>query len=223
MKIAIFHHLLPINHWATLFSEQMHRLCASGLYKNAEFVHVGINSNEASLPFYLDKIQLHRNNVFTDDIDTLTSLYNFCIGNPDYKVLYFTNLGISKGNDLNKSGWRLMLEYFNIDQWQKCTELLESYDCVGAEGHFGIPDERPGQLPGAIYIPHYSGNWWWATAKYISSLDLNYMNRSDPNGLRDRAEFWIATKKNVNYYNMFSSGHYGGLYGHYVKPTDYIL
>ena len=140
MKVAIFHHLLPVNDWEVLYSEQMHRLCASGLYNEAEFIHIGFNCLEQNLPFTLEKIKLNRNHIHADDVDTLTSLYNFCLNNPDYKILYFTNLGVTKNHPitrLNKSGWRLMLEYFNIDNWKQCIELLDSYDCVGAESHSG--------------------------------------------------------------------------------------
>ena len=225
MKIAVFHHLLPVNDWELLYSEQMHRLCTSGLYNEAEFIHIGFNCLEQNLPFTLEKIRLNRNPIHTDDIDTLMSLYNFCLDNPDYKVLYFTNLGVTKNHPitrLNKSGWRLMLEYFNIDNWKQCAELLDKYDCVGAEGHFGVPDKRPGQSPTAIYTPHYSGNWWWAAAKRIKSLDINYISRNSLDGIRERAESWIGSNDNARHYNLYSSGHYGGLYEYYVKPTEYI-
>lgn len=223
MSIAIFHHLHPVNYWENLYSEQMHRLCASGLYKASDFIHVGFNSKELHLPFELDKVALHRNDVFSDDVDTLNALYQFCFENPHYKVFYFTNLGITKGWDLNKSGWRLMLEYFNIDRWRKCVDLLESYDCVGAESHFGIPDRRPGQSADSVYRSHYSGNWWWATAKYIRTLNPSYISRNDTQAIRERAEWWIGTGTDVKHYDLYSTGHYGGLYGHFAKPTDYIM
>lgn len=223
MKIAVFHHLYPANRWEMIFSEQMHRLCASGLYKAADHIHIGMNSADVRLPFYLEKIKVHNNTTYTDDVDTLVSLYEFCNKNPNYKVLYFTNLGVTQ-DTLNKSGWRLMLQYFNIDKWKECIDLLESYDCVGAEGHFGVIDNRPGVGPDTdtLYVPHYSGNWWWATSKYINSLNIEYISRNIKDRIRERAEAWIATKSDVKYFNWYSTGHYGGLYEHYALPTDYM-
>lgn len=200
----------------------MHRVCASGLYDAVEFIHVGINSQDQNLPFELDKVQLNRNDGFHDEFDTLKSLYNFCISNKEYKVFYFSNLGITKPNNIFKSSWRMMLEYFNIDNWKQCVELLDNYDCVGAESHFNVIDQRYPSCGKHFYSPHYSGNWWWATAQYISTLNTRSINRENVDNTRENAEYWIGTGENVNHYNLYSSGHYGKLHSNVLKPTDYI-
>ena len=222
MKIAIFYHVHPVYNWITQYNEQIHRVCSSRLYHAADFIHVGFNSHDLHLPYEIDKVKLHRNNVFHDEFDTLTSLYNFCISNKGYNVLYFSNLGVTKPNNIFKSSWRMLLEYFIIDNWKQCNELLNNYDCVGAESHFGVLDFRPQSLGRDFYMPHYSGNWWWATSDYIATLKTNSIDRENQNNSRENGEYWIGTGQNVKHYNLYSSGYYGMLHENIVKPTDYI-
>ena len=80
-----------------------------------------------------------------------------------------------------------MMTYFSVDQHTTCDKLLKSYDVIGCNYHV---------LPNA----HFSGNFWWATSKYIKSLTKIKSN------IRHDAEWWILSNKYVNKYELHNSG-----------------
>jgi hypothetical protein len=241
-KIAVFYNLYPVNdyRWKLLFVQQMHKLYTSGLYDAADFIHLGINADSIKLPFNLEKFKVHYNKTFIDEFDTLYSLWQFCNINRDYKVFYFMNKGVTRidnsGFDIDMSTdiidvpvniemWRLYLEYFNIDKWQECVKLLDSHDCVGTEGGFKIrmlPKGHP--KAGLSSNGCYSGNFWWATAKYISSLDDKILSRQyDDTKLlinRGYGETWIGTgcPKYYSFNNLGRKNHYLEM----IRPIEHF-
>lgn len=211
-KIVIFYHLAQMNDWKNIYQEQMQSLVTSGLYDACDFIHIGINGNEP-LPFTLDKIKIKYNLESILEAYTLRDLWNFCNENKDYKVLYFHAKGVSWSTEspmcskinnflFNVNSWRLNLEFFNIHKWKENVNLLEHYDCVGTEykktAILKVYNFEP------IDAPHYSGNFWWANASFISNLDPNYLFDSTDDITRYRSELWIGTKKHraFNWYNL---------------------
>lgn len=224
-KIAVFYHLYQINDWAELFLEQFARVKNSGLLDAASYIHIGINGDQP-LP-YLDMSgnKLERLNVVSNlyresEADTLVDLWKFSKARPDYKILYFHSKGVThlsktkegwvpRGSSPYVQGWREYLEYFNIDKWRVCSDHLDHYDCAGTEW---VPPSACVQI-GYNTHPHYSGNFWWGTADYISTLDLSslYSNKNN-------CEKWIATK-NPNYFSFWFSNR--DLYWHPLDVNEY--
>jgi len=60
-----------------------------------------------------------------------------------------------------------------VSHWRECVEFLNEYDAVGCRWR-----RDPWR--------HFSGNFWWATSEYLSSLaPISYDHR-------DNAESWIG-------------------------------
>jgi hypothetical protein len=85
------------------------------------------------------------------------------------------------------------MEYYAIDRWQDCVKTLQNHDACGVNWHMSP-------------APHFSGNFWWATARYVStlpgSIDGHYL----------APEFWIGSS--LPHVHCF---HESGL-DHYFSP-----
>lgn len=222
-NIAIFYHVFQNGeNWTKMFEQQIVRLQASGLYDIAKYIHIGVNGSYR-MPFNLTKVDVvKRNKNYFSEADTLKDLYQFCRENPEYKVLYFHTKGISfhdvrnlparNASDIdyfdNVELWREYLEYFNIDKWKRCVKELNSHDTAGTEWHpyanLNCKD---------ISIPSYSGNFWWANASYINTLDPNFLDNKEFG--RFACEFWIGTG-NPKAFNFYTDS----LHSKYENPVD---
>ena len=202
-KIAVFYHVFQANHWQEIISEQLDKINNSGLLTAANHLHIGINGDQKFKPLRSNNYGVSRNKNIDGEMDTLYDLYKFCKINPDYKVLYFHTKGATvwEQHKTNAIAWRRYLEYFNIENWRRCCDLLDSYDCVGTEW------ETDMTLGGNKFIaPCYAGTFWWANASYINTLDPEYLYRNNwgEGSRRWHCEFWIGTG-NPNHYNFYSS------------------
>ena len=76
--------------------------------------------------------------------------------------MYIHSKGVTKLWD-TISDWRKCMEFFLVDNADICLNYLyNNYDTVGIMKH-----------PTHIF-PHYSGNFWWSTGKYLSNLFKNH-------------------------------------------------
>lgn len=207
-KIAIFYHVYQANDWKKLYQEQINSLIVSGLYDQCDLIHIGINGDQ-ELPFVLDKMRVQYNENKILEANTLQSLWEFCKENPDHRVMYLHTKGLTHTTEYNCSitsnAWRIYLEYFTIHKWKTCLGDLEFHDCVGAEW----VDETKffdSEIQEFTYEhnPHYSGNFWWANASYISNLDIDFIYNEDKGLTRWKSEIWIGTK-NPNYKSYHNS------------------
>lgn len=178
MKLAIFYHVAQIGLGAFIYQQQVHRLYASGLIKEASHIHFGVNGDQEL--FNIPKkavVKYNQKENWNTEKETLLDLSDFCKENPDYKVLYFHTKGSSNAT-LIKNAWRLFMEYFVIDRWKECVKHLDTYDCCGTD----------------YFKSYFLGNFWWANASYINRLDINYLNGDDRYG----KELWIGSCENKN-------------------------
>lgn len=130
------------------------------------------------------------------ELSTLNELKKFCDeSTDDFNVLYLHHKGASRlrtRKHVHITDWRKYMTYFNVELWKDCVAALNTgYDTAGVEW-----TEK------SNFPKHYSGNFWWATAKYIRSLpnivrpsDNNFINNSQF-GLKAHyrfdAEAWIG-------------------------------
>lgn len=227
-KIAIFYHNyqldghphVPIEHWYAMYDNQMRSLATSGLLSSCQFVHVGINGSIE--PPYMPKAKIRfnpREQWSEGEKSTLEGIRDFCLdeSNSDYKVLYIHQKGLKDVCNLKVQDWRLMMEYYLIHKWKDCLELLSEYDCVGVNW---LTDCFLGKYP------HFSGNFWWANASYIRTLNHSYLdnNQRIPPILNClHKEFWIGSGKEVKPFCIHSSGYgEGGHYGSRYEQGKYI-
>ena len=191
--ISIFYHLFQGNDWRSLYNEQIQALRDSGLYSVADKIHVGVNGNQL-LPSD-PKIQSHFNKNTSIEADTLKSLHEYCVEHPSAYVLYFHSKGVSRTGEMREiaDSWRLYMEHFLFHHWKVCHRYLDEYDAVGVEYRNNATIDNPTNR--ILWGPwaHYSGNFWWARASYITSLDVDYLYQNI-RGQRWLGELWIGTQ-----------------------------
>ena len=208
--IAIFYHLYQTEIGGLVYQQQMHRLYTSGLMEECEFLHIGVvGDNEMfSVP---RKAKVHKNERLTkDEGETVEAMYKFCCdpNNSHYNVLFFHSKGASRQFVPQLHAWRLFLEFFVLDKWKDCVYALKQYNTAGAKLRM-----KP--------YPHYSGNFWWARADYLATLDENFLYTEGEHGKIDR-ELMIGTgpkfdpadmchvHRDVNMYDtIFTEDNYG--------------
>lgn len=111
------------------------------------------------------------------------------------------------------------MEYFVIDRWKECVEYLNDYDCVGQTFKLLGPTMwSDGRITENGGIGCYCGNFWWANASYIQTLDHNYLNTD----YRFDREFWIGTNKNVKAKSFVESDNNYEPYTHYFSEVEYL-
>jgi hypothetical protein len=112
------------------------------------------------------------------ELPTLRFMHEFSLNSPNTKVLYVHTKGISypKGDSRYEPGldWINYMLHFLCEKSENCLRLLDTHDVVGCNF-----SESP--------KPHFSGNFWWATTKYLKGLELN--------SLVDKmsAEWWLQS------------------------------
>jgi len=217
MKLAIFYHTFQNEISAFIYQQQINRLFVSGLMKEADYFHIGVNGNQEM--FYVpSKAKVVYNQNWKEETETMIALKDFAYENPDYKILYFHMKGASKGT-LVANSWRLMMEHFVIDRWKECVEYLNDYDCVGANlNPVGVTLWPNGEITHPVEGTYnFTGNFWWANAKHIQTLDHKFLC-SD---YRIDRELWIGSNPNSNPKSIYQPGIFDS-YTHFYKEDDYV-
>lgn len=217
-KIAVFYHLYQINNWKEILRQDINKLKEADLLKFVDFIHIGVNGKEQITPnlycnFLNTEIQI--NTDFRTEFETLKRMQQFCLQNPDYNILFMHSKGVTHFNGQyydNVLAWKEYLQFFAIENWKHCVDLLKEYDCVGTEW---VEDTWVGE----VYRKQgcYGGTIWWAQAAYINKLDISFLYK-DGDDYRWNSEFWIGSK-NPKYYNFYNSNK--NLYTYYIKKEEY--
>lgn len=217
MKLAVFYHTFQNEISAFIYQQQINRLYVSGLMKEIDYFHIGVNGNQEM--FYVpSKAKVVYNKDWKEETETMIALKDFACENPDYKILYFHMKGASKGT-LISNAWRLMMEHFVIDKWKECVNFLDEYDCVGANlNSVGVTLWPNGEVTHPVEGTYnYTGNFWWANAKHIQTLDHKFLTSN----YRIDRELWIGSNPNSNPKSIYQPGIYES-YEHYYKEVDYV-
>jgi len=205
MKLVLFYHAYIYgNNYVSIMSETFRLLVSSKLFEACDKLYIGVYEEANAQPqdgiswlkhFWSisNKVEIIQYSVNDEERSTMLHLKEYCKNNPDDYVLYFHAKGITKYNQATQD-WRRYMEYFNIERWQDCvTKLNEGYDCCGVMWNSKTPQGN---------YPHFSGTFWWATSKYINTLQDTFLN--DPN--RYFREYWIGSNPNVKVYEFHNSG-----------------
>ena len=104
------------------------------------------------------------------------------VADPATPVLYCHSKGSFQAAPYNRD-WRQAMTVACIEKWHACVTALETADAVGL--HWLTADA----FPGHIDTPFFGGNFWWATAGYLATLEP--VEVDDVN--RYEAERWIGT------------------------------
>lgn len=128
---------------------------------------------------------------------------------PEDRFLYFHTKGVTRKEHEQESifFWRTWMEYCLIRHYERCLEVLEDHDIVGAQylaNWGGAP-------------PHFSGNFWWSTGKYFLSLP------TDIGPDYYDSEFYIFKGK-PKFYEIGKAARskHDMLYGVRLTPSEYV-
>jgi len=193
-----------------MVDEQIKRLYRSGLSEIAN-IKCAINGKQASrikefVSLY-DWIEILECKDSDDQYEgfTLKYLYEDCVNQKVDKVMYFHTKGMSHlsgARDVYSdrrfraiNSWRHLMEWGCIDKWNVNLHKLNA--C---------------QVSGVNYCldpwPHMSGNFWWARADYISTLQhptkQAFQRTAEDFGPIERMNFekWIGMK-NPSVYSFY--------------------
>lgn len=169
--IKFYLHTPELPNWQFIFYEIVEKIAVSGLLDAAGEINLCINGNlNSMLPLIeplLDinpkfKVKHVNPDPFKWEWPSLNAIkedLNLNENNNDY-IGYGHLKGLSRANtnDLIAKDWRDYLVYWTIERWStNVTKLEEGYDGSGVNW-FDFP------------FPHFSGNFWWATSKYLRTL-----------------------------------------------------
>lgn len=180
MSVPIFGfiHVMQANHWRDIVKELTGQIESSGLYQAVDRIfvgYVGACPDHGILVPSKYEVAFHHPNVLEYEYPTLCFLQTVCGQNTTAKVFYMHTKGASKPY---RPSWAegLRQNYTNavVQQWRFCVWLLDTYDIAGP-----LWNGR-----------HFSGNFWWANARYILTLPRL---SSDPYQDRFQAENWIGS------------------------------
>jgi hypothetical protein len=207
-RLLAFYHIYCNPYTPNIVHDQLMKLIFSGCYEALNSIYCFLSGPDPKLlevvksiiNSFGSKFMILAESVGDTRFERLTLEAIPSMITADDKILYFHSKGVTKAGSPYVAQWRTMLEYYCFTHWKKAVDLLDSHDTVGCN-----LQENP-KL-------HYSGNFWWATGKYLQSLPKTIgSDYFDP-------EFWIGLG-GPKTYNFFSSN-----IRHYVfpyPPVNYV-
>lgn len=169
-EIYVIYHVATLNNWKDIVEEQMALLESSALLENADALivnYVGEETHEidrifADRPYAYKTEVIHASNdIRLCEFPSICKVKEVANDHPDSLILYIHSKGVThwkKSPEEAVTCWRRYMQYFLVENWRTCVEQLQEYDICGVEWR-----GRP---------PHFSGNFWWATAKYLNTCPM---------------------------------------------------
>ena len=162
VPIFIFYHICLGGPWQEVLQDQLRKLKDSGLLDRASSFKCGVLGPASEYGTLLTMLPSKAEVIFYNEsyslfeFPTLMALQEHARENEGH-YLYFHTKGVSRFCQ-ETTDWRHLMEYFTIEKYQDAvTRLEEGFDCFGVNWH-----EQP--------TPHFSGNFWWASAAYLRKL-----------------------------------------------------
>jgi len=180
----------PATKWREIVKEQIQQWKQSELIKSAYF-YIGINGTREEYDeacSMLPNISYCWYNGFDAawEIPTINRMVEIIKDiSDDTPICYHHTKGVSwcKRDNIK---WRQAMQWYCIENWEKCIEYLKDVDACGA---FLRIDKR--------WNPHFAGNFFWAKSEYLKTLP-----RITDQSLRVNAELWINSNNNMTAVNF---------------------
>lgn len=223
-NIHVFYHLATGPHWRSIWDEMMQDIIRSGLYDKATSIQVGVIGPEAE-HFQVDesKVEIRYRSLDISEFEapTLHLLQKHCIDHPDDRVCYLHSKGVISGaKNPRVTDWRKYMTYFNVCQYEDCITQLDAADVCGVNWY-----DRPWK--------HFSGNFWWANASYISTLcDVSKLSSQRPGRISSNPpagrfifEWWVGSNPKVEAISLWQSNinHYRNQYPITIYSKEHLL
>ncbi len=231
--IYIFMHVCNLHNGIQIFNDQLKSIIDSGLYDKCKNILVCIVGKNFELPIskYNKLILLYQDdNPKYYEVKTINHIKYICDKISDNsRILYVHTKGVRKnGDEVCVRSWRKLLEYYTIVNHDIALQYLRNnYDTVGSN----VINMSPSTNPDTRYLYavnpkhffHYSGNFWWTTAKHVRRLPmLQHDPRKDAISTRCRAENWILSAlPHMSGFEMYYNKNYVHPYNTYCDPNSY--
>jgi len=209
MNKKIFYHIFLINDWFDIITEQISTLKKSKLYYESEikigalYEHNSLGEIDILRDMFKNEpnveIMFINGNNGLGECNTLEKIYNYVDGYADNTpILYIHAKGVTQMGSIRENPvreWRKMMEYFLIENWEKCVEKIgNSYDCCGInyQTHTAyIKSQHVG-------IKIFNGNFFWISSNYVKRIDKSILFEH-----KYSAENWIGSSEHqaFSFYN----------------------
>jgi hypothetical protein len=191
-RVQPFYHLACLNGWKGVFVEQMSALREAGF----RAVHLSVlgASDLGEVCAVCEGLGIESRPVFHSpelslfERPCLRAVQAYVRDNQGY-VLYLHSKGVSDPADATKRRWRDLMMSELVGSWESRMGELPHYDAVGVNWM----DMPP--------ISHFSGNFWYASTRYLRTLadcetyykDPRYQDSGAFIDERLGCEFWISS------------------------------
>jgi len=216
-----------VNDWKPRLTSQLNRLKSSSLYDECNELHLVVTDVDDNKKNEIDELLIDFPKVILDyttrnwyEGHALAKVDSLARNNPNSKLLYFHTKGVSNQYknlinneyyDLKVNSilcWADLMEFFLVDNWVKCVELLDEYDTVGVnnKAHW------------------WWGNFWWSTSKHIEN---NRPFGEVFGGSRWQCEAWLHEdnndRDNIKFFEWFPymyDPYYSVIPSYFYNGTD---
>ncbi|MCE5310453.1 MAG: hypothetical protein LLG20_22680 [Acidobacteriales bacterium] len=199
-----FYHVAGIGHWKEIVAEQIGLLARSGFPGR---IHVGFIGKEHEDGFIRHVAEAAGIDAAIRRFGGDFSMFEFPtqewmhqhVQGIDHStpVLYFHGKGVSR-NDWQWTMWRWLMNAYCLAEWRDMVASLANHNCAGVSWHAN-----------AFPVSYFPGNFWWATAGFISQLTeipdyvvqfTDCITKHNTHGFTKRhaAECWINSRCNAN-------------------------
>lgn len=166
-QIFGFYHLGTFNDWRGIAGEQIARWREAGLVDATTRIlasvvgpelEAGVELLEGELGERLEIVFASEDASFFER-PILEYARRFCAeAEPLARACwYMHSKGVTSRGDSNVRDWRRFMESVVVERWRECAEALDHHDACGVNWL-----EEP--------EPHFSGNFWWASPRYLARL-----------------------------------------------------
>lgn len=212
MLINGIYHIGCIGNYKSVVEEQLslfHKKDMSGnsLYQRIDKLIIFLtNLSEKEFLQQFDpkhKFEFHSVPLSERENYTINHFRSYLSENVDI-LFYFHTKGVSRKENVFQER-RKILNYYILEQYKLCIELLEKYDAVGCSLY------RFPQL-------HFSGNFWWCRKSFLDTLP----KKINKNYLTPEMFIGYSHKKNPLYCSLSQRTNHDPLFLHKKRTTDII-
>jgi hypothetical protein len=197
--VHIYYHIYAIDGVESIVDEQLNLIKTHFDFPYILNVGISIANDNESISYLFEKFDNIRDvRAKGNEFVTLDILEKDKekFGDSDY-ILYLHTKGASKQDNQNVISWRQLMNYFNIEKCKNIFKIFEktSYNTygvlLGMAGNWRL----------------YSGNFWWARASYLKTIQMDGVRRNRFNAEVDYIQNGIDWKP-YSPYNKEGENHY---------------
>jgi hypothetical protein len=208
MGIIGYIHICQKGEWKRSFNMLINAIRQSSLYENTSVIRIGVVNDGSAL--IKDSILqdskfkvMYLGNSAQYERPTLLHMRASALTDPADTLYYYLHTKglrhFGKKYEPNVISWINLMLYWNIFRWQYAIEVLKTYSTYGCE----------------FLDNHYSGNFWWATARHIKLLP----NKIDT--FYVAPEYWICNISDKPFCAYKTDFGGGELYINTISPDKY--